>query len=162
MSAAREFAILAHGDQLYGGHPYVQHLHDVYCTLLRFGIFTGPLLEAAWLHDVLEDTEVTETELRARFTDEIAALVVAVTNEPGGRAERAAKTYAKIRAAGPGAVWLKLADRIANVEHSIVNGTRHLKMYQEEFPAFSAALYRPGERDDMWAHLRGLVKGGAV
>jgi (p)ppGpp synthase/HD superfamily hydrolase len=155
---AREFAIKAHGDQTYGvGLPYSYHLQHVAEVLVRFRVFSIAMAEAAWLHDVLEDTKVTGHELWDNFGPEVANLVAAVTDEPGAnRKERHIKTLPKIRAAGTNAVVLKLADRIANTEAAIWQRPDLLKMYRSEFPEFSTALFQPGECDDMWHHLRKL------
>ena len=156
--SARKFAIAAHGNQEYDGKPYRVHLDHVVEVLVRFGIRATPVLEAAWLHDVLEDTSVTADTLRERFGYGPARIVYAVTNEPGAnRKERAIKTYPKIRWHGINAVVLKVADRIANTEYSIEHGpAKKLKMYREEFPAFSTALFASGECDSMWDYLRSI------
>ncbi len=153
---AREFAIKAHGDQKYGGLPYVTHLADVVAVCIRFGI-GGDIRTAAWLHDLLEDTGTTLTDLYVHgFSAATCNLVVAVTNEPGkNRRERHLKTYPKIRKYGKDAVILKLADRIANMEFSLKNGAM-AGMYRKEFPEFYDALYRPNECDVMWEHLKSI------
>ena len=42
-------------------------------------------LAAAVLHDVVEDTDVTLDDLRARFGDRVAALVETESDKPGKR-----------------------------------------------------------------------------
>lgn len=182
----RFFAATKHGDQKYaGGLPYTHHLAAVEAVLRRFGPardgsipdalarVTHPgncgcneehsvpadqtMLEAAWLHDVVEDRGVKVKEIREMFGDEVARLVEAVTDEPGeNRKARKFATYPKIREAGALAVRLKLADRIANIEQGGLS-----KMYQKEHEDFKRALYTPGENEDMWEHVNKLVKGGA-
>jgi (p)ppGpp synthase/HD superfamily hydrolase len=74
---------------------------------------------AGWLHDVLEDTATSKTELVRNFGEEIADIVYRVTDEPGAdRTERKRKTYRKIRG-HYNATTVKLCDRIANVEASL-------------------------------------------
>jgi hypothetical protein len=111
------------------------------------------LVPAAWLHDIVEDTYETIENVRYIFGDKVAALVEAVTDEPGkNRKERAEKTLPKIRAHGIEAVALKLCDRIANIEACIegVGNVKLLKMYRKEYPAFREALYREGELEGSW------------
>lgn len=168
------FATVKHGDQLYGGTlPYTHHLAAVEAVLRRFQN-TGPLdpmnpfhkthygnelLEAAWLHDVIEDTRkkpepVKRKHIAEMFGERVADLVEAVTDEPGeNRKARKAATYPKTRAC-PGAVALKLADRIANLEH----GGDLVKMYRKEHEDFRRNLYTPGEYEHMWAHVEELLK----
>ena len=159
---AREFAIAAHGDQRYGDGPYQVHLAAVAAVLDRFGIATDPLRQAAWLHDTVEDTDTTREQIAERFGDHVAALVWAVTNEAGpNRRARNAATYPKI-ARQPGAVLLKLADRIANVESCIASGDRRLSMYAREYPGFRAALRSDGDEvaRPLWDHLDALIGTG--
>lgn len=115
---AKGFAFGAHGQQRYGKAPYSAHLEAVVQVLLSEGFVSNiPLLCAAWLHDVLEDTDFTAQDLMPLFGAQVVDLVVSVTDEPGAtRAERKAKTLPKTRKGGSNAVALKLADRIANVE----------------------------------------------
>lgn len=157
VSVARDYAIAAHGAQLYDGRSYDFHLSAVVDVLGRFDHDDPDLRAAAWLHDVVEDTEVTLEQVSASFGKRVADLVGAVTSEDGhNRKERNALTYPKIRAT-EGATALKLADRIANVEHSLKGDGRLLGMYRKEHPAFREALYVPGAHKDMWAHLDGLL-----
>lgn len=155
---AKFFATVKHGSQLYGGLPYTHHLAAVEAVLRRFGHGDNhptdrELLTAAWLHDVVEDTGTKIKEIAEMFGERVANLVGAVTNEPGeNRKIRAALTYPKTRSVA-GAVCLKLADRIANVEH----GGKLLEMYRKEYADFRRALYTPGDCDTMWAHLDALM-----
>src|SRR4051812_44144019 len=143
----RKFAIEAHGSQEYGvGRKYEYHLRKVEEVLRRFGEKDFSLLIAAWLHDVLEDCKVPRVVLEEKFGKRVSDLVWAVTNEPGAnRADRHAKTYHKIKKTS-GALRLKLADRIANVEECLrekkeMGKSRLLGMYQEEFNSFVDALF---------------------
>lgn len=146
LQKARTFAIKSHGDQKYGDYPYEIHLGNVVSVLLRFGVVPDSetnvnLIAAAWLHDVVEDTPVTFEVLESVFNSEVARIVFAVTDEPGDtRKERKEKTYVKL-AQSPDGVILKLADRIANVEFSLVHGNMDLvDMYHKEQPGFEAAI----------------------
>lgn len=158
---AREFAIAAHGDQKYNDEPYAEHLLQVVTVLHRYDINDLTVLQAAWLHDVIEDTPVSYLTLLGVFGAGIANLVWAVTNEPGkNRKERFAATYPKIEHK-PQAILLKLADRIANTERSYFDGSRFLEMYREEYPAFRDALYfaHHEKAQPMWARLDVLLGG---
>ncbi len=130
--------------QLYGNVlPYTHHLAAVADVLERYGwTMDENLTVAAWLHDVIEDTRDKANEVRRRdideiFNEDVGALVWAVTSEDGpNRKVRNALTYPKIYEAGLSAVKLKLADRIANVEYSVVSGGRAGRMYKEEHAGF--------------------------
>lgn len=82
---ARAIAEKAHAGQVDKlGEPYIGHVGRV------AGFMAGdPSAEAvAWLHDVLEDTEVTAADLRsAGIDDEVIAAVEAITRRDGEREE---------------------------------------------------------------------------
>ncbi len=173
LNAAKTYATLHHvirKGQLYGNLPYTHHLQDVEDVLRRFGEpEDSELLIAAWLHDIVEDTDVKIRDVEENFGEEVARIVAAVTSEPGvNRKVRNSLTYPKIRDAGAFAVRLKLADRIANME----NGGGSLKMYLKEYPDFRHALYVGASSDvnsehdrllnaSMWGRLDFLVKSAS-
>ena len=156
---AKEFAIAAHGDQKYGrNEPYAVHLASVRDILVEFGwddglivwdtlaasldVTTpraGDMLVAAWLHDVIEDTDATRGTLEREFGPSVASLVWAVTGRGKNRKERNADAYRKL-AAFPAAIPLKLADRLSNVRNSKRDKLEFFDMYEGEYPAFRAAL----------------------
>lgn len=162
------FAATKHGNQQYStGLAYTHHLAAVEAVVRRFkddilrnystedwSSWLQTFCEAAWLHDVVEDTGTKLKEVEEMFGPHVAILVGAVTNEAGpNRKMRAFATYPKIRAT-PGAVALKLADRIANVEA----GGKLVEMYKKEYEDFRRALHTDGEYDKMWAHLDQLME----
>jgi (p)ppGpp synthase/HD superfamily hydrolase len=145
---ARELAIYvagaAHQKQMYGESPYLLHLSAVDSVLKDACFGEGSAVRlAAWLHDVLEDAPemFTRQDLEKMFGPGVAEIVWRVTNEPGAnRAERAQKTYPKI-AGNDQAIVLKLADRIANIEHSLRSFSRFGLMYVKEDTTFQYMLY---------------------
>ena len=160
---AAEFAGMLFRDQgkMYGAQPYERHLQDVHDVLLRFDVTDRDMLAAAFLHDILEDTETDIWILDKVFGANVSELVWLVTDEPGvNRMERKEKTYPKIRQSIKG-TQLKLADRIANLENSIATkDQRMFRMYRKEHPEFVLALRQIGQLDNMWDHLSGLITRG--
>lgn len=143
---ARDYAALKHDGQLYGTLPYTVHLTAVRQVLADFGAEPAVCV-AAWLHDVLEDTDADRAELEAMFGDHVVDLVWAVTGEGRTRRERVASMHRKVVAAGPLAAELKLADRIANVEACVAAGTAKaglLGTYRSEQPGLEAACMAAG------------------
>ena len=155
---ASEFARNAHAQQQYGGGSFHQnHLARVVATLESFGETSPVRIAAAWLHDAVEDTDVTIEEIRAEFGDDVADLVWRLTDEPGrNRRERHRKTHEKIRGSSD-AVRVKLADRIANVEASIEQKSQLFGMYRHEHAHFQRDLYHEGEHEEMWQRLNQLL-----
>lgn len=155
--ATKDFAALAHEGQMYGDKPYLYHLEQVVDVLIRFGFTDAELRDAGWLHDTVEDTYVTLAEIEENFGTRVAYLVEGVTNEEGQtRKERMSKTYPKIKE-DPDRITLKLADRIANVEHCIETNSDLFDMYKSEYPQFRAELYMDGPHQAMWRHLDFLL-----
>lgn len=151
------FATEKHKDQKYGSNNYTFHLADVVRVLKEFGETDADILSAAWLHDVVEDTDTSVDEIKSMFNDRVADLVWRVTNEPGkNRAERHEKTYAKIKAS-PDALKLKLADRIANVRASKTDNEKLFKMYKKEYKGFKDELYSSNLHTKMWNELDELI-----
>ena len=147
--AAYAFAEQHHANQQYANKPYTFHLEQVRAVLADFD-YGGALGTAAWLHDTIEDTDVTREQVVELFGDEVASLVWAVTGEGATRAESNQSAYGIFRAY-PQAATLKLADRIANVEASRTRPDK-LQMYQREHAAFAAALHGLGD-ERMWERL---------
>lgn len=132
---ARNFAIEKHGDQKYGMFDYQIHLINVVNVLLRNNILPNSeknidLWISAWLHDILEDTATSGQELADEFGDNISETVWALSDEGnGGRNEKKQKMYQKLVLNQDGII-IKLADRIANLEFSIINGSKDkIEMY---------------------------------
>ncbi|RYY86158.1 MAG: bifunctional (p)ppGpp synthetase/guanosine-3',5'-bis(diphosphate) 3'-pyrophosphohydrolase [Chitinophagaceae bacterium] len=141
---AAEFAAEAHRsvNHTYDGQPYEVHLRAVSEAAERHsGLLPDELREAAlaaaWLHDTIEDCRLTYNDIRKEFGEQVAELVYALTNEKGRtRKERANDKYYEGIRNTPGAVYVKLCDRIANVGHSRRSGQGMLNVYRGEHDAF--------------------------
>ena len=154
-------------NHLYGGYlPYEFHLNMAHVVYDEFNHlldntkdyytgeeYRGPgqdqitLRQACSLgvygHDLIEDTRVSYNDVKSMLGQESADIIYAVTNEKGKtRKERAnTKYYMGIRET-PGAVFVKLCDRIANVRYSKMTGSRMFEMYRKENGDFEKALGR--------------------
>lgn len=152
---ARMVSIQAHGLQTYDDvYPYKKHLDDVVEVLKRFG-FSGKYIIAGYLHDIIEDTALSYNKVKRHFGFEVAEMVYCVTDELGrNRKEKKEKTLPKT-ASNPDAIIVKLADRIANIEHG-----GKIDMYRDEYEEFHQFLFArtPEGARDMWRHLEKLLK----
>ncbi|MCB9749864.1 MAG: bifunctional (p)ppGpp synthetase/guanosine-3',5'-bis(diphosphate) 3'-pyrophosphohydrolase [Myxococcales bacterium] len=162
---AREFARAAHGDQRYGAHPYVVHLDDVVEILAGLPARDEPTLIAGYLHDVVEDTDVTLVDVEEAFDVIVARCVALLTDAPGeSRKQRKAATYARLARVADGApearaLVVKAADRLANVRRSVEDQNRRLlEMYRREHAAFRGAARRPGLTPALWDELDYLLE----
>ncbi|WP_205504088.1 HD domain-containing protein [Rufibacter psychrotolerans] len=150
---AWQFAVQAHGEQRrkYNQEPYVRHLERVAHTVMAYGGTTGMVM-AALLHDVLEDTPVTEAELRTFLEEacqntivkpaEVLQLVLDLTDQftkeqaPGyNRKRRKEMERQRIAQTSPRAQTIKLADIIDNTRDIIQHDISFAKVYIPEIVA---------------------------
>ena len=124
---ARNLALEKHKKQKYGMYPYEVHLVNVVNVLLHFGVTfeNDVLIMSAWLHDIIEDTDIGQSFLITNFGEEVNEIVKLVSNQNDvtkSKEENKRATFEKI-ITNQNAIIIKLADRIANVEFSLLHGS---------------------------------------
>lgn len=157
---AKKFAEEKHGNQKYGDAPYIHHCLSVADVVCRFIPNPGRvLLISALLHDILEDTATSYSDVNKKFGVEVAEVVYALMDEKGrNRAEKKRKTYPGIRE-NKNAIIIKVADRIANLEHGISKGEAgFVKMYAGEQQDFEENLRLHNHIPEMWDYLNRILK----
>ena len=88
---------------------------------------------AAWGHDLIEDTRVSYNDVKEELGVAAADIIYALTNEKGkNRKERANDKYYEGIRNTHGAVFVKLCDRIANVQYSKMTGGHMFEKYKKE------------------------------
>lgn len=155
---AKLVAQVAHRGQIYDIYPYEKHLDDTVNVVKRFG-YAGDYIIAAYLHDSIEDGNLTYNKIKKAFGENVAELVLAVTDPSDcrSRKEKKDRVYQKIICYKDSLI-IKLADRIANVEHSMRFGnSQKLKMYKEEYQEFKNKLSTGDFCKPMWDHLDTLL-----
>jgi len=120
LARAYEFAARMHSGQTRKGsaaEPYINHPREVAGLLARAcGGADTVLIAGGVLHDTVEDTDATQDDLVALFGDEIAALVMEVTDDKSlSKAERKRQQVGHAAVASPRAKMLKLADKTSNL-----------------------------------------------
>lgn len=118
---AMKFAIEAHGDQMYGDHPYSYHLSQVVdnVKLRKAGDQMLPVFVAvAWLHDTLEDTDATFEELEKQFGLAVAYSVRCLTKSKGEPYDRYIQSCIDCGIARE----VKICDTMANLTESFKSG----------------------------------------
>ena len=136
---ARVFATAAHAAvgqvRKYTFEPYIVHPAEV-ASIVRSVPHTDEMVAAAWLHDTVEDTDVTIEDVRAEFGDKVAELVGWLTDvsrpDDGNRAVRKAMDRAHSAEAPADAQTVKLADLIANTRSIMKHDVAFAKTYLEE------------------------------
>jgi GTP diphosphokinase / guanosine-3',5'-bis(diphosphate) 3'-diphosphatase len=114
LSFARRVHLGQHRKQT--GEQFVEHPIAV-AELLRESGFGGALIPAAYLHDVVEKTDVELDEIRQRFGPEVADLVDCLSEDPEieGYAARKRDLRKRILGTGGDVVTIYAADRVANM-----------------------------------------------
>ena len=117
------FAVRAHGgtERRGKGFPYIVHPMEA-VEIVATMTSDQELLAAAALHDTVEDTDVTEEQIRAEFGERVASLVAAESDEPHEKRDsidnwRARKQAAidRIAAASHDAKIVALGDKLSNM-----------------------------------------------
>lgn len=147
INIAYRMALDWHGNQKYGEQPYMYHLRAVAEICKPYG---EDYAVVAYLHDILEDTDLDARAILVAFGYRIFQNVVALTDPTGAtRADRKAKFYELFKELRGNpeydlAFVVKAADRLANVRACVAGNNRSLlEMYRSEHVAFCEAV-----RDD--------------
>jgi RelA/SpoT family (p)ppGpp synthetase len=122
LASAFDFAFQLHDGQVRAsGEPYIIHPVAVADLLRSIGASAG-VIAAGFLHDVVEDTDVSAEDLEAHFGAEVRALVEGVTKLGGihftNRTEAQAENLRRMflaMASDIRVVLVKLADRLHNM-----------------------------------------------
>ncbi len=165
---AEKFAILSHEktNHFYDTYlPYSFHLRMVVKAVNDFLRLIPEskhhvVISAAWLHDTIEDARLTYNDVRSKTSDHVAEIVRAVTNYGRGRDRNERMPdyiYEDIRNT-EFATFVKLADRIANVQYSKMTGSSMFKKYTKEQEHFKSKLFIECELTEMWEYLDNLFK----
>jgi guanosine-3',5'-bis(diphosphate) 3'-pyrophosphohydrolase len=131
---AMVFARQVHREQVrkYTGNPYADHLAEVAGIVAAVG-GTPEQIAASWLHDCVEDQDVTEDTLLLRFGPVVTQAVMLLSDlEQGNRKTR--KQLSRLRlAAAPGWVQtVKVADLISNTSTIVKHDPNFAVVYLRE------------------------------
>lgn len=175
VEAARVLAIEAHRGQFYDADRsyFYAHVAPV-VTCLKGHLkrhprrdeegFAATCVTLGYLHDVLEDAP--DKAARSRLTRQISNTfgtdilrhVQRLTRPRGSRAETL-EPYLDAIAEAEETRFVKLADRLCNVEEARRTMAKHFRMYAKEAAVFRAKLYRPEDRlESMWIELTLALK----
>lgn len=169
-----EYAIECHKDtnHMYDKYlPYEFHLRMVVNVALEFRHYIkGPDVEtviaACWGHDLIEDARQSYSDVKRGLdkggipNSHLACEIIrAVTNYGRGRGrdERMPDfVYEDIRNV-PYAKFVKLCDRIANVQYGKLTHSKMLNVYRNEQSHFQKSLECEPYYSDMWEYLKSLL-----
>ena len=149
---AYEFAKKAHANQKRAsGEEYFTHPCNVAKILIDLGL-DAATIAAAFLHDVIEDTPISEGDIKAEFGDEVLQLVLGVTKlekiEFTSKEEEQAENFRKIfvaMAKDIRVIIIKLADRLHNMRSlNFLSPERQQRMARETLEVFAPLAGRLG------------------
>lgn len=110
VTVARHLAVRHHTGQVdKAGQPYIGHIERV---ADRVSHLESEVVAAAWLHDIIEDTPVTEADLAAAGIPAVVIEAVVLLTKTGGPLDT---YYARIRE-NPLSLAVKLADIADNAD----------------------------------------------
>jgi (p)ppGpp synthase/HD superfamily hydrolase len=148
LGKVKEYADRAHGDQMrkYSDERYIVHPVRVMETVRDY-ISDLPVLAAALLHDVLEDTDVTSDEMKAflltvmnqqeaestiDLVEELTDVYIKANYPRLNRKSRRHKEVERLAAASPEAQTIKYADVMDNSGDIAENDPDFALMYLRE------------------------------
>ena len=149
---AYDFAKKAHENQKRAsGEEYFTHPCAVAKILADLGL-DAKTIAAAFLHDVIEDTPVSEHDIKNRFGEEVLELVLGVTKlekiEFTSREEEQAENFRKIfvaMAKDIRVIIIKLADRLHNMRSlNFLSIERQQRLARETLDVYAPLADRLG------------------
>ncbi|MBE5737986.1 MAG: bifunctional (p)ppGpp synthetase/guanosine-3',5'-bis(diphosphate) 3'-pyrophosphohydrolase [Clostridiales bacterium] len=152
LNKAYDFAKKAHVNQKRAsGEDYFIHPCTVAKILIDLGLDSATVA-AAFLHDVIEDTPVSEGDIKKEFGDEVLELVVGVTKldkiQFHSKEEEQAENFRKIfvaMAKDIRVIIIKLADRLHNMRSlNFLSIERQQRMARETLDIYAPLADRLG------------------
>ena len=120
ISSAESFAKTKHAGMFRkdGTTSYSKHLQDVVNRLKSLGVIDSEILCAGWLHDILEDTDVTFDEIYEQFGNKTAVIVTSLTKDTTLPRKQREQAYVKqLRESSHDAKIIKICDISANLSN---------------------------------------------
>lgn len=138
----------------YSGMPYWTHPFRVATALASYPQAKLSWICAGYMHDLLEDTSITEKEIKEASSEEALQLVKEMTNVSkkmdGGkllpRRERKKQDWERLKGISKGGKVLKMHDRIDNLREMLNAPVSFKKLYCEESKALLEVV-RDGDKN---------------
>lgn len=128
------FARIIHAEQVrkYTGNPYADHLAEVAGIVAAVGGDCHSIA-VAWLHDSMEDQNITDEEISRRFGLKVLGGVQLLSDlEQGNRAERKRLSRERLAKAPDWVQTIKCADLISNTSSIVKHDPKFAMVYLEE------------------------------
>lgn len=164
---AAAFAAGAHAGvgqvRKYTNEPYIVHPHEV-AMIVSLRPCTPEMLQAAYLHDVCEDTAVTFQEIEQLFGTTVRQYVQGLTHASvpadGNRAKRKEIDRLFLAKQCREVQTIKLADLISNTASIVKHDKKFAEMYLPEKYELLLALHKGDEelQKAAWLTLNAALK----
>lgn len=165
---ARAFAIAAHSAvgqrRKYTNEPYWFHCREVARLVATCDGSTDEMISAAFLHDVIEDTQVTISTIEDEFGAVVAGYVLALTDQSrpqdGNRAERKRIDRMRLAEVSAEVQTIKLADLISNTRSIVQYDPSFARVYLKEKLQLLEVLTK-GDKH-LYAYAKELAESGVA
>ena len=145
------------GQQRHSGEPYITHPLGVARIAAGLGL-DAETIQAALLHDVVEDTGTTRDDVEAAFGPQVAAMVDGVTKLTRihfeSQEERQAENYRKLiisMSSDIRVLLIKLADRLHNMRTlSYMSKAKQMQKARETLEVYAPLAHRLGIQSLKW------------
>ncbi len=136
--------------------PVILHSIRVGMTLFSNG-YSKDIVIAGLLHDIIEDTDLSETELRSKYGNQVTDIVCAATFNPliETKIEREKDVFLRCKRHGFGALIVKCADILDNIDYFVpTRGYEELaKILIEKYHLFLSISKDVLEREEIYKQL---------
>lgn len=162
---AKMFATAAHAaigqKRKYSGDDYIVHPQRVAAIVEKHG-GSDEMIAAAWLHDTVEDTDVTPILITKMFGVDVADIVEGLTDislpEDGNRAKRKSIDRMHSANASTEAQFVKCADIIDNSADISANDPNFSKVYKQEMLELLTVMDKVSDTEIFAQALRSVQK----
>jgi len=145
------------GQQRHSGDPYITHPLGVARIAAGLGL-DAETIQAALLHDVVEDTGASRDDVEAAFGPQVAAMVDGVTKLTRihfeSQEERQAENYRKLiisMSSDIRVLLIKLADRLHNMRTlSYMSKAKQMQKARETLEVYAPLAHRLGIQSLKW------------
>ena len=163
MTRSRVFATAAHAAvgqrRKYTNEPYIVHPAEV-VSILHSVNASEAQMAAGWLHDVVEDTQVTIEDIWREFGSVVASYVQWMTAvsrpQDGNRAQRKHRDLQHLSAAPPEVMTIKLGDLISNTASIVAHDAKFAPVYLQEKQDLLLVLKNGNA--ELWDRAQALLK----
>ena len=158
VARAYHFALGAHAGQIRkSGEPFLQHVVEVARILAQLRL-DSTTVAAGLLHDVVEDTSVTQEQIESKFGAKIAALIDGVTkierSHLESREARQAETFRKMLQSMEKdfrVIFVKFADRLHNMRTlDALDAAQRQRISHETLEVYAPLAHRLGLARMRW------------